>query len=327
LENTLAILSAHNKTIGLLIVLAAIFLLVLFGELPDNSLFWQEMQNSGHTLLFAIVAVLILQLLRDTTYFSRQTPAKLYVVAGIASLLTGLLIEIMQLMLHSDASKMDVLRDLAGIIAGLGLYAVIDPYLQPNSLKLGKRIGIVILSLCVFVTSLFSLARISVAYAQRGEAFPLVVDLTANWSEVFIRTKHATVKIGGDQKLETTDKLRNLVHVHFERARYPGLSMIELYPDWSLFNTLTLDIYSQLPRTFSLVLRIHDQQHDMAYSDRFNRRLTVMAGENHFRIPLHDIKDAPADREMDMTRVNGLMLFAAKSDTPLNFYLGAIGLE
>jgi len=326
----LARLSVQNKTAGLLIVLVAIVLLVLFGELPDNSLFWQEAQNSGHTLLFSIAAVLILQLLRDTTYFIQDKPLKLYVAAGTISLLAGLLIEFVQLVLHSDASKMDVLRDLAGIMAGLGLYAGVDYYLKPpHYLKLSKRkrVGIVVLSLCVLIASMFSLVRLSVAYVQRDKAFPVIVDLTANWSDAFIRAKHATVKTGDIYKLEVAGKVNSLVHVNFKRAIYPGLSIMEVYPDWSLFNMLTLDIYSQLPQAFELILRIHDQQHDYVYSDRFNKRITVKSGKNHFRIPLRDIKYAPVDREMDVTQISELALFSAKSDTPLNFYLGVISLE
>lgn len=325
----MARLSSHYKQFGLLTALVVIVLVVLFGELPGNSLFWRAVQNSGHTFLFAVAAVLVLLLLQDATELFRRSPLKLYVVAGLTSLLIGVLTELVQLLIDSDASTMDVMRDLAGIIAGLGIYAGADPYLQPYWLKSRKRkrIGIVVFSFCIFTVSLFSLISLSVAYMQRESAFPVVVDLKAKWSDAFIQTKHASVKIEVDKKSGADGKVKRVVRVELNRAIYPGVSMIEPYPDWSSFEILTLDIYSEQPRAFDLVLRIHDELHDQAYSDRFNRRLTVEVGENHFRIPLYDIKYAPASREMDMTKVSELILFAEKPDYPLSFYLGVISLE
>lgn len=312
-----------------LITLTAIVLVLLFGELPGNSLFWREVQNLGHTFLFAVAAVLVLLLLRDMTESFRRVHLKVYASAGLISMLIGVLTEIVQLLMGRDSSIIDVMRDLAGIIAGLGIYACVDPYLQPHWLASPKRkrTGIAVLSFCVFTASLFPLASLSVAYVQRESAFPVVVDLTAKWSETFTRTKYATVEIVVDQKPGAVDKVKRLALVHFKRAIYPGVTMIELYPDWSSFEVLTLNIYSQHASTFDLVLRVHDKQHNQAYSDRFNRRLIVKTGANNFRIPLRNIKHAPASREMEMAKISELTLFSVKTVAPLSFYLSAVRLE
>ena len=54
------ILTSRN----LLLASAAVFALVAFGQLPGHSLLWQELQNSLHTLLFFILALLVLYQLR-----------------------------------------------------------------------------------------------------------------------------------------------------------------------------------------------------------------------------------------------------------------------
>ena len=322
-------LSSYKKQIGLWAALIAVVLTVLFGELPDNSLFWQEVQNSGHTFLFAVAAVLILLLLQDSSAKFRRTPLKLYVAAGLFGLLAGVLTEVVQLLIGSDSSIMDVMRDLTGIVAGLGLFASVDKTLQPHWLKSrqGVKVGLVVLSISIFTAGLFPLAHLSAAYVQRNEAFPVIFDLKADWAASFIEIKNAVVKASVDQQEGNADHLKRLVFVQFKPGIYPGVSMIEPYPDWSLFEALTLDIYSEQAGTFDLVVRVHDEKHSHAYSDRFNKRLVVEVGENHFHIPLHEIEHAPTGREMDMTRISEIVLFAEQPVVPVSFYLGVMRLE
>ena len=99
--------------------------------------------------------------------------------------------------------------------------------------------------------------------------------------------------------------------------RLPGDSM--LWREFQ-FESLTFVIHSVQPNPFQLVLRIHDRLHNQEHADRFNRSLLVMQGENRFRIPLAEIRNAPVGREMDMTRITGvtylpLTLFSLSTST------------
>ena len=103
--------------------------------------------------------------------------------------------------------------------------------------------------------------------------------------------------------------------------------MVEPCPDWSAFESLTFVIHSSQSHPFQLVLRIHDKLHSQDHADRFNRSLMIMHGENRFRIPLAEIRNAPARREMDMTRITGFTLFAVDTVLPVDFYIGSLRLE
>lgn len=324
----MATLIARNKTIPLYIGLIAMVLLVLFGELPDSTLLWRELQNTGHTLLFAVVAVLILLLIRGNAKYSQQGHMKLYAMACLLSLFVGVSTEMLQLMMLSDASEMDVLRDFAGTVTGLGLYASFDPNPRQHGLKEKSlsRLGIFVLSICVFVVSLLPLAHLSLAYVQREDAFPVVVDLTASWSESFVRYKRATMM--RDESKRFTGNLRNtLARVDFTVATYPGFSIIEPHPDWSSYKVLILSIYSQNINPIDLVLRVHDERHNNDYTDRYNRKLKINMGENYFNIPLRDIEGAPKNRNMDMMRIRDITLFAEQLAAPLSIYVDQIRLE
>jgi VanZ family protein len=324
----LARLSPRYKQIVLLAALTILVLLVLFGELPDTNLFWREAQNSGHTILFILISVLILLLLQNTAEFLRRAPLKHYTTACLLGLFIGVVTEMVQLMMHSDASMVDVARDIAGVIVGMGLYASVDPDLRPYWLKSrGElRVGVAMLSFCVFTVSMAPLAVLSAAYVQREDAFPVVVDLTANWVKPFLRLKNATVSPGIDNEVAINGVSR-FVRVDFERGIYPGVSVVETSPDWSAYKVLTVAIYSKLSQPLDLVLRVNDDQHNNDYADRFNRGLTVNKGLNHFRILLQDIKTAPLNREMNMVRMKEITIFSVRPDDELYFYLGDIYLE
>ncbi|MES0326844.1 MAG: VanZ family protein [Gammaproteobacteria bacterium] len=328
IDNVLFNSNFRYKRIILSVALAAIVLMLMFAALPDINLFWREMQNSGHTLLFIPIVLLILLLLRDTTEFFWRKTFKLYIATFSISLLIGIAIELIQLLTHGDASTMDVVRDLAGIIVGLGLYATTDPELQTHKLKPGKwiRAGIVMLSFCVLTASMSPLVFLSAAYVQRETAFPVVVDLTANWTRPFLQLKNAVITFQEYEEVRA-DGEGQLTRVDLKPGIYPGVSIIEPSPDWSAYKALTIVIYSKLIQPFDLVLRIHDEHHNDDYSDRYNTKLTVNKGSNYFRIPLDDIKNSPSNREMNMMRIKELILVSAKPFEGLHFYVGKMRLE
>lgn len=318
---------SHYKHITPLATLFAIILILIFGALPDTSLFWQETQNTGHTILFILITLLILSLLRDTTRLFQRNPFKFYITSCFISLLIGIIIELLQSITHSDASKMDVVRDLAGIIVAIGLYAATDSNLQSYHLKSKRwtKAGILTLSFCTFTASMLPLAFLSVAYVQRETAFPVIVDLTTSWSQPFLRLKNAAIYLPEDQKIKI-DGEAPLTRVDFKHGIYPGVSIVETTPDWSAYKALMIVIYSKLNRPFELVLRIHDDKHNYNYADRFNTALTINKGTNYFHILLDDIKKAPMQREMDMMRIKEITIFSTQSVEKLHFYIGKIRL-
>jgi hypothetical protein len=319
----MVMLNQRHKFIVSLLFYSAVVLFVpgiLFMRLPGDSMLWREFQNAGHTPLFGLVALVILFGLRVYIPAARDRPLYGYLVSAVVSLGIGVMSEFGQLLTDRDPSVYDVLRDLVGIIAGLGITAGIDPRMKPlwGKLRWELQPGTVILSCILFAASLFPLVRLAIASIQRNEAFPVIIDFEAGWSKPFLQLQHAV--LGS----VTENQLSQLV---LKPARYPGVSMVEPCPDWSAFESLTFVIHSTQSLPFQLVLRIHDKLHNQDHADRFNRTLIVRHGENRFRIPLAEIRNAPAGREMDMARITGLTLFAVDTVQPVNFYIGPLRLE
>jgi hypothetical protein len=116
-------------------------------------------------------------------------------------------------------------------------------------------------------------------------------------------------------------------HLTFSPGKYPGLAIVEPAPDWSGYDRLVFEAYSERADPVQLVLRIHDIHHNNAFRDRYNHPVTIAPGRNRVVIPLADVRAAPEGREMDLTAIRGLALFALSPPVPFSLYLDAFRLE
>ncbi|WP_111495361.1 MULTISPECIES: succinyl-CoA synthetase subunit beta [Marinobacter] len=111
---------------------------------------------------------------------------------------------------------------------------------------------------------------------------------------------------------------------------YSGASLDNLPEDWRDYEALEVVIYSPDDAPLNMTLRINDIVHDRGhsvYSDRFNTRLPLEQGLNRFRIPLSEIRNAPATRTMDMDEIRRLVLFTTHLKTPREIFLVRLALD
>lgn len=306
---------------------------VLFAQLPGDTLLWREIQNSGHTIVFAILTMVFIVLLRSLRPAGVYKVLTGYVITVAVMVAVAIVTELGQLLTHREPSLNDVVRDMAGMLLGLGLYACIDPCLiapwRRDSHKL--RISTLIFSCCLLTVSMFPLMHLAAAYLQRNDALPVIVDLRAGWSRPFLQMNQAELmQVTAPYTLtsgEYTAGKQRVSQLILDTGSYSGVSVVEPYPDWSAFKTLQLQIYSAQMQAFDLVIRIHDSQHNHDHADRFNQSLTLLPGNNTFRIPLSDIERAPRARDMNLRQIASIQLFAVNLDNPVKFYPGIIKLE
>lgn len=319
------------------IILSLLFVssvaLILFVQLPGESLLWHELQNTGHTIIFVIMTLVFMGILRGVLPVADNRVLISYAITVAVLSAVAVLTELGQQLTYREPNVVDVVRDMAGIFVGLGFYAYTDPYVIALSKQnyYALRTGTLIFSGCLLVVSLFPLLHLAFAYAQRNDAVPVIIDFQAGWARPFLRLDQAVLTLAAAPDsltsiIKRTDQ-QQVSQLTLNRGKYPGISIIEPYPDWSAYKTLTLDLYSRQVQTIRLVLRIHDNQHNQEYSDRFNQALAIKPGNNRFLIPLIGVEHAPAGRQMDMRHIAGIMLFAVDIDGSVKFYPGTLKLE
>ncbi|MBE9561179.1 MAG: hypothetical protein IMF15_10350 [Proteobacteria bacterium] len=230
----------------------------------------------------------------------------MYLAVLFLMLLFGVAIELIQSGLHREASMDDLYKDFYGIISGLGFVMFV------RQKKARNRIFSLVFSFAILFLGVGSLFQLGWHYVQRDSAFPVLVDFDKNWSASFVRFNNT--ELLGHANTERTNN-EGFYRIRFDVAQYPGVSVIEPEENWSGFNRLHFDVYSDNASDIEMVLRIHDQLHTQAHSDRFNKVYVIRHGLNKIDVNLTDVRKAPIDRELDLMNIAGVEFFLINSKT------------
>lgn len=299
--------------------------LLEFLEPPSRSLAWVTFLDAGHAPLFGAIALAVLQILLATP-LARRSRALLYGLALLITIPIGALSELLQIGAGRSRDPMDLLRDALGAGAFLLLASTRDPHaLFKSDVGAGRRALCCGVALGALLLAFAPLIGVAHAYAKRAAAFPTLWDFEGTWETHFVQAHHARIE---SITLPRSDGgSAAAARITFEPAGFAALKLLEPYPDWTSWQTLRLVAQSELDRPIELVLRVHDRSHDGRYADRFNRNLIFLPGVNEFAIPLSDLRRAPDDREMDLSAIEGLSLFAVNPQESFSLLLLELRLD
>ncbi len=297
-------------------VFLLLFSIPIFLELPDNTVFMRELQNTGHTFLFGFLSIITLRL-TQVLLNAKNTDIKPYILSFILSFISGIFIEIIQVTIDRDADISDVLRNFLGIISFLGFYYLF------NKIRLKVftlwDILISIMSVGLFLGSLISMGSLSMAYLNRDNSVPVILDFNSNWSKYFIYSTNAYIeKIAPGQH-----KHLQIYHAEilFKKGGYSKIEIHETSPDWSDYASLCFSIYSDSAKEYNLNIRIHDTKHNYEYTDRFNRLLLIRPHHNHICISLEEVINAPLGRLLDISDIESVIIFSHEKNVDRKFMM------
>ena len=281
--------------------LTVLSLLLVFGGdeiLPGRAFraFW----NLGHIAYFALIAWLLLQ----WDALRRQSRWRQWLWVLLASLLIGGVIELLQIGTRRSADLEDILRDLGGSLLVLAFY--------PGLLGTGRLLrwglrGLVLL-LLLWELVPFGRALIDTGFALRH--FPVLADFS---------TPFEIDRWSGGAKLEIVEPEdgRPALQMTLLPGDYSGASLKDFPGDWRGYDALVIELDLPSEEPLRLTLRVHDRRHESgprayAFGDRFNRSFLLKPGFNRLRIPLEQIRQAPAGRSMDLGHIVDVTLFASR---------------
>ena len=120
----------QSRSLMLSVLLAASVITIMFVQLPCPSLLCRELQNSGHVVQFALMAAVFITIIRYSRFVAVGRLRADYWIGGGVMIVVAVLTELGQLITQRDPDLIYMLRDVAGITVGLGLYALADPSLS-----------------------------------------------------------------------------------------------------------------------------------------------------------------------------------------------------
>lgn len=304
---------------------------LLLIPIPSETFFWKAVGAFAHVPLFGFVAILLLRWSRMWNGAAALAPLRPYRFAMVGVLGFALLTEVLQSLSatrHPEIS--DVGRDLLGATCALGWSLTCDQKMSGKWAQWSQFPRNMIIRLCVVLmlgVTLLPVAGWIYAYWDRAMRFPDFLQFSSSWEMKFVKTSDSDVQIvppPAGWKKSAEDRVGRVV---FHTKKYPSIRINEPYPDWRRYSHFKLDIFSELSTPQLITILIDDLHHNNQYSDRFNKAITIAPGLNHIQIPIDDIRQAPVSREMDLSAIKAVLLFAVNPPEEFSLYIDNIRLE
>lgn len=300
------------------VVLSTALALLLAPISLGNAELSRTLEDTFHVPLFALVAVAALICIKPGKHEPRF---KHYCMAFGAAICIGMAGELAQLLLTSTrhAQWQDVLMDACGATIGLCLHAA----RSAASSRRNHRKMLLAVATVVFALALAPVASSCLAYLQRSRKAPDLFTLETSAGRHFLYASGSSIKptMVPTEWDVGADKLALLV-VPAADGRWPGIMILEPWPDWRTYSQLEIDVINPHYDALTLFLRIDDRAHNQEFTDRFNRRLDIAPHQRvRIRIPLSAVQQAPATRQLNMGEIANLVLFADSELGAHAFYL------
>jgi len=295
-----------------------ILLLVMHLVAPSRGGLWlQTLYDSLHVPLFGIIAVCLLVI--TPTQWSRLKRLSTVIVIVVA---LSVLSEIAQIPTGRDALLNDLLADWFG---AAGFLTVAIVFSSSIAVPEGRGRYLVILGIGLIVWPLIPLAKVSAAYLERNQLLPELVSFDARFGNLFYYGQNAEVRT-----VRRSVSRSFAAEVSLGDGPWPGIVFHDLWPNWEPYSTLVIEIENPELESFPINIRVHDRVHtlgDQAYDDRFDMTDTLHSGHYTLEIPLEQIRNAPEARQMDLSQIDGIVVFCSSNNAGRVINLIEIRLE
>ena len=283
---------------------------------PAGGLWTQVFFDSLHVPVFGLIAVFIFLTGSSSSTWGRRAAIALITTAAL-----GVLSEAAQIFTSRDASWRDLVADCFGAASFLAIFLAVRPAQQFSGIQRTILAGAAAILLGWILAPL---AITSAAYMERFSQFPTIVRFDSHFGRLLARTQNIDYQIVSSTQGEPAHAL-----VTLREKPWPGVAFHDVWPDWSGFSTLIIELGVNGDSPLPINIRAHDEAHKSSkqFTDRFNRSYTLDPGKQSLKIPLADLVNAPHGRLMDLTQMSEIIVFSDASNAGRSFKLYDIRLE
>ena len=289
----------NRNQICLILFISLLSCLFFIGGPDDHSgRSLKAVWNLGHLLYYAILPLLIFSFFRESA--CKQATRALIIV--VITLLLGVLVEVFQNGLNRTQDLGDLYRNMLGA-------SVAILFFLPNR-EFISRVALIVLKGIVVILVLIQLIPVGIALVDEQQArfdYPVLADFqtpfqSSRWTG---KTAFRVVNTIGRPDNYALD-------VTLTTAKYSGANLKYFSENWEPYTWFEFSVYNPSMESLTLTCRIHDKKHNNKYNDRFNRSYLFAHGWNSVQISLEEIREAPEGRQMDLTRIRSVGIFAIR---------------
>ncbi len=275
--------------------------------------------ESMHVVIFGVLALTLF----IATGLRREWGLVQRVAAVCAAIIVlSLLSEGAQIPGPRDASFEDLVADWLG--ASVSLFFALSFSSRPR-IRPAARIALALAGLTTGLVGLWPIITVSAAYLERNLQRPVIVSFDSRFGQTFWRTQHATLQLSPEQATGKT-----AATITLGQGTWPALIFTNIWPDWREYSTLVVDLGLDGTTALKVNIRVHDRAHkfsEQLFSDRFNLAYELRPGRHTLRIPLGQIRDGPKGRQMDLSQIEGIVIFCSSGHAGRQFELLELRLE
>jgi|GEM_PF-3703155 len=276
--------------------------------------------HSLHGPGFALVALIILWYLQG-----QCQSAVNYILAGGIAIGIGLLSEIAQIPGPRDAQLSDIVIDTLGVFGALGVVASLD---KKTRAQMSRSVRVILAGFATVALALAVVPTIWFGYAllEQKSAFPTLLSLESRWEFATLSKKSGAVpsRIGKPRNWPaegaTIGRAVEQGHDGIFLSHHP-------LPDWRAYEQLSLVLATE-SSTHAVAICIRDQNEELEpHSIRVCTQISAKEKPEVVVISFDDVQKETSLREFDFSRVDALVLSAAKPGTNAVLLLDDIRLE
>jgi len=122
---------------------------------------------------------------------------------------------------------------------------------------------------------------------------------------------------------------KSSLKVQLDTTEYSGVGLKYFPRDWQNYEALIFSVYNPASKPIKLTCRVHDRRHTQGpqrYSDRFNKSYVLDNGWNTIKINLEEISNAPKTRQMNISQIYNLGIFAVQLPEPRIVFIDNVRL-
>ena len=301
-----------------LAAVVAVLAVLLFAGGPEasDSRNIQAIWNLGHVPLFAGLA-----LLGCAAPFARHhSPLWLFIACTVLALVLGVGIEGLQRLVGRSFDWLDVWRDVLGVYLGLCLHLA-----SSKSRAWQQRMALLGMGGLLLLAALQPMGLVLLDLYAMQKGFPVLANFETSRELSRWEAERAERTLTYEQVRQGRQSLR----VVYLAGKFPDVTLREMRGDWMAYQYLHVSVFNTLNIPLMITIKIYDHDHlnrGNHSGDRFDREILMQPGWNDMDIALDDVKNAPADRAMDMDSIAGLSFFLKATNQPVVIYLDDIRL-